>query len=70
MAKRSQKDRRCRAGRTKYPLRDSGGEWVCGDRRSQPERRLSRIELEWLAMAYESGREPAPVLRPGNPPEG
>ena len=70
MAKRNRQDRRCREGRTKFPLRDTSGELVSGDRRTQPDRRLSGIEVEWLDMAHESGREPVPALTLWNPQEG
>jgi len=70
MTKRSQQDRRCRAGRTEFPLQDSSGELVSADRRTQPDRRLSAIEVEWLEMACESGHEPVPVLALWNPQEG
>jgi hypothetical protein len=70
MVKRNRKDRRCREGRTKLPFRDSSGELVRVDRRTQPDRRLSGIEVEWLEMAHESGREPAPALGLWNPQEG
>jgi hypothetical protein len=70
MAKRIRQDRRCRAGRTKFPLRDASGELVRADRRRQPDRRLSGIEAEWLEMAQESGRDPAPVLTLWGPQEG
>jgi len=69
MAKRNRQDRRCREGRTKFPLRDSGGELVRADRRARPDRRLSSIEVEWLDMAHESGREPVPALTLWNPQE-
>jgi len=62
MAKRSLQDRRCWAGKTKFPFRDSSGELVSADRRTQPDRRLSGIEVEWLEMAHESGREAVPAV--------
>jgi hypothetical protein len=70
MVKRNRQDRRCWEDRTKFPLRDSSGELVSADRRTQPDRRLSGIEVEWLDMAHESGREPAPALTLWNPQEG
>jgi len=70
MAKRNRQDRRCWEGRKKFPFRDSSGELVSADRRTQPDRRLSGIEVEWLEMAHESGREPAPALTLWNPQEG
>jgi hypothetical protein len=70
MARRSQQDRRCRAGRTKFPFRDSGGELVSEDRRCLPDRRLSGIEVEWLEMACESGHEPLPPETLWNRREG
>ena len=70
MAKRNRQDRRCWEGRTTFPFRDSSGELVSADRRTQPDRRLSGIEVEWLEMAHESGREPAPALTLWNPQEG
>jgi len=70
MAKRSRQDRRCWAGKTKFPVRDSSGELVYENRRTQPDRRLSGIEVEWLDMAHESGREPVPALALWNPQEG
>ena len=70
MVKRSRQDRRCRAGRTKFPFRDTSGEPVREDRRRLPDRRLSGIELEWLEMAHESGREPVPVMTLWNPLDG
>jgi hypothetical protein len=69
MAKRNRQDRRCWEGRTKFPFRDSSGELVSADRRTQPDRRLSGIEVEWLEMVHESGREPAPALTLWNPQE-
>ena len=70
MAKRSLQDRRCWAGKTKFPFRDSSGELVYENRRTQPDRRLSGIEVEWLELAYKSGHEPVPVLPLRNPLEG
>ena len=69
MAKRSRQDRRCRAGRTNFPFRDSSGELVREDRRRLADRRLSGIEVEWLEMVHESGHEPAPALTLWNPQE-
>jgi hypothetical protein len=70
MAKRSRQDRRCRVGRTKFPLRSGSGELVGEDRRRRPERRLSGIEVEWLEMVRESGRESLPGLTEWIPGEG
>ena len=70
MVKRNRQERRRRAGRTRYPFRDSSGELIRGDRRTQPDRRLSGITVEWLEMAHESGRDPAPALTLWNPQEG
>lgn len=70
MARRNHQDRRCRAGRKKFPFRDSGGELVSEDRRSLPDRRLSGIEVEWLEMAYESGHEPYRPRRYGTRGKG
>ena len=70
MVKRNRQERRRWDTRTKYPFRDSSGELVSADRRTQPDRRLSGLEVEGLDMAHESGREPAPALTPWNPQEG
>jgi hypothetical protein len=70
MVKRNRQERRCWETRKKFPFRDSIGELVSADRRTQPDRRVSGIEVEWLEMAHESGREPAPALTLWNPQEG
>ena len=70
MVKRNRQEQRCWETRKKFPFRDSSGELVSADRRTQPDRRLSGIEVEWLEMAHESGREPAPALTLWNPQEG
>jgi hypothetical protein len=70
MAERSRQDRRCWARKAKFPIRDSSGELVHENRRTQPDRRLSGIEVKWLEMAHESGREPVSAPALWNPQEG
>ena len=52
---RSRKDRRRSGNNVRFPFRDSSGVLIPEDRRVQPERRLSGIEVEWLEMIHEGG---------------
>jgi hypothetical protein len=52
---RSRQDRRQWDRKVTFPLRDCLGKVILGERRKQADRRLGKIETEWLEMKRESG---------------
>jgi hypothetical protein len=55
MHERSKTDRRQCGVSPRFPMHDADNKLVKQDRRKLPDRRLSGIEVEWLAMVHQVG---------------
>lgn len=61
MYERNPYDRRRAQGRHRFPLTDSNGQVIAGERRAAADRRLAGIASEWDAMPPETGWAAAPL---------